>query len=147
MLQFPQELIMIWHTSQYVATAKIMQSKSFDWLTDLKKRMKRQRDFVQGLREHYQIDIHERYRDDLANLAQGVLMVMEQHKDSINRNNTFFAPLPSNKDTYNSMLDDVINFIEETRTFQYEPELPEEKMNFWGKAKCIYKYALRTFKK
>lgn len=147
MLKFPQELIMIWHTSQYIATAKVMQSKSFDWLTDLKKRMKRQRDFVQGLREHYQIDIHERFRDDLANLAQGVLMVMEQHRDSINSNDDFFAPLPTNKDTYNSMLNDVILFIEETRSYQYESELPEKELNFWGKAKSIYNYALKLFKR
>lgn len=147
MLQFPQELIMIWHTSQYIATAKVMQNKSFIWLTDLKKRMKRQRDFVQGLREHYQIDIHERYRDDLANLAQGVLMVLEQHRDSINSNNDFFAPLLSNMDTYNSMLDNVILFIEETRSYQYEPDLPEKEMNFWDKTKSIYKYAVKTFKR
>lgn len=148
MLQFPQELIMIWHTSQYIATAKVIQSKSFDWLTDLKKRMKRQRDFVQGLREHYQIDIHERYRDDLANLAQGVLMVMEQHRDCIIRNDDFFAPLPTtNKDTYNSILNDVIQFVEETRSYQYEPELPEKELDIWGKVKSIYKYALKTFKR
>lgn len=147
MLQFPQELIMIWHTSQYIATAKVMQSKSFDWLTDLKKRMKRQRDFVQGLREHYQIDIHERYRDDLANLAQGVLMVMKQHKDNINSNNDFFAPLLNNKNTYNSKLDDIILFLEETRSYQYELELQEKEMNFWGKVKSICTYALKTFKR
>lgn len=147
MLQFPQELIMIWHTSQYISTAKVIQSKSFDWLRDLKKRMKNQRDFVLGLRDHYQIDIHERYRDDLANLAQGVLMVIKQHKESITCNNDFFKPIPSNKDTYISILDDVIQFVEETKTYDYEPELPEVELNLWGKVKKVYNYAVKSFRR
>lgn len=147
MLQFPQELIMIWHVSQYLSTAKVIQSKSFDWLRDLKKRMKNQRDFVLGLRDHYQIETHERYRDDLANLAQGVLMVMEQHKESISRNNDFFRPLQSNKNNYISILNDVIRFVEETITYDYEPELPEVELNLWGKVKKVCSYAWKTFKR
>lgn len=147
MLQFPQELIMIWHTAQYIVTAKVFQSKAFDWIGDLKKRMKGQRDFVQGLRDHYQAEAHARYRDDLANLAKGVQMVMEQHRKTINSDETFFAPIPENKDNYNTRLDDVIKFIDETVTYDYEPELPEVELGFWDKAKKVYGYAVRTFKR
>ena len=115
MLQFPQELIMIWHTSQYIASANVIQNKSFDWLKDLKKRMKSQRDFVQNLLNHFQIEVHNRYRDDLANLAKGVLMVMKQHQTTINGNEEFFSPLTSNKGTYNNLLIDVIKFLEKEK--------------------------------
>ena len=147
MLQFPQELIMIWHTSQYIASANVIQNKSFDWLKDLKKRMKNQRDFVQNLRDHFQTEVHDRYRDDLANLAKGVLMVMEQHQTTINGNEGFFSPLASNKDTYNTLLSDVIHFLDETITYEYEPELPHVELGVWGKTKQIYRYALKTFKR
>ena len=147
MLRFPQELIMIWHIAQYISTAKVIQSKSFDWLRDLKKRMKSQRDFVQGLRDNYQIEIHERYRDDLANLAQGVLMVMSQHLERINISNEFFVPIVNNKDTYITNLEDVIQFIEETVTYEYEPELPQVELSTWDKTKKVFQYALKTFKR
>jgi len=147
MLQFPQELIMIWHTSQYIAMANVMQGKSFDWLRDLKKRMKRQRDFVQDLRDHYRTEVHNRYRDDLSNLAKGVLMVLKQHQASINSHDAFFSPLPSNKDNYNSVLNDVISFLDETVTFEYEPEIPPVELSFWAKAKQLYRFARKTFGK
>lgn len=107
--------------------------------------MKSQRDFVQGLKDHYRTEVHERYRDDLSNLAKGVMMVIKQHQASINSNDTFFAPLPSNKDNYNSVLTDVIGFLDETVTFEYEPEIPPAELGFWDKAKQIYKYARKTF--
>ena len=147
MLRFPQELIMIWHTSQYISSAKEMNGKSFDWLRDLKKRMKSQREFVQGLRDHYQIEIHEHYRDDLANLAQGVLMVMKQHQDRINNNDEFFIPMITNKDTYNKILVDTILFIEETITYDYEPELPQVKLNYLEKIKKVLIFAKKLFGK
>lgn len=147
MLQFPQELIMIWHLSQYISSAKHMQAKSFDWLRDLKQRLNNQRTFVKGLRDSYRIEIHERYRDDLANLAQGVLMVMKQHNDNINEGKIFFIPNVNHKDDYILLLTDVISFIEDTVTYDYEPEMPQPQLSFWGKTQKVFKYAWETFKR
>ena len=146
MIQFPQELTMIWHTTQYLVSAKEIQSKSFDWLGDLKKRLKKLRDFVQGLRDNYQIEKHEVYRDDLANLAKGVQSVLNNHRKDIEDSAEFFAPIPNNKETYMSRLDDVIQFVEETITYNYEPEQPLVKLSLWKKTKNVYKFAVKTFK-
>lgn len=145
MLQFPQNLIMIWHLCQYIVTSGAIQSKSFDWIRDLKKRLKKQRDFVQDLRDSYRIEVHERYRDDLANLSQGILASLKQHRDFVSGRNEFFGPILSNKDNYIALLDDVIAFADETVSYDYEPGVPEKELTFWDKTKKLWGIVKKTY--
>lgn len=146
MLQFPQELIMIWQTCQYLTTSKFIQHKSFDWIGELRSRMEGQRDFVQELRDHNRVVQFERFREDLSSLAQGICSTLKQHLELLETDASFFKPIPGNEDNYKKRLTGVITFAEGLVSYDYEPEFEEkEKLSVWQKIGRVYSYARKMF--
>ena len=145
MLQFPQEMIMIWNTCQYVATSSAIHRNSFSWLTELRSRLKSQRDFVQDLKDHYRTSQYERYRSDLTNLAMGVKSSLQQHKERIEKDKTFFKPLPSNEGNYMGQLNSLIKFVKELSEYEYEIEPEVNNKGFCEKVRDVAGYVRKTF--
>lgn len=146
MLQFPQELIMIWQTCQYLTTSKFFQHKSFDWIIELRARLEMQRDFVQELRDYNRVVQFERFRDDLSSLAQGICSTLKQHQSIIEADSSFFKPIPGNDDNYKKKLTGVISFAESLVSYSYEPEFEEKKeLSVWQKIGCVFRYARKMF--
>lgn len=147
MLQFPQELIMIWQTCQYLVTSQTFQSRAFDWISDLKGKLNGQKDFVQDLKTNNRIIQFERYREDLANLAQGVTSTLKQHQDAIEDNVDFFEHIPDNDVNYKNRLAEVISIAESIVSCSYEPEINEsEELSLWDKIKRIFSFARTTLR-
>lgn len=147
MLQFPQELIMIWQTCQYLATSQTVQNRAFDSISDLKKRLEGQKEFVKDLKANHRIIQFERYSEDLANLAQGVMSTLKQHQVAIDGNDNFFRPIHGNEDNYKKRMADVISLAESIVSCSYEPEFSEKKkLSFFGKLKDIVSYSKTIFR-
>ena len=147
MLQFPQELIMIWQTCQYLTTSKFFQHKSFNWIDELRTRMEEQRDFVQELRDHNRVVQFERFREDLSSLAQGIYSTLKQHQELIEKDGSFYSPIPGNEDTYRKRLARVVTFAEGLVSYDYEPEFEEkEKLSVWQKFGRVFSYARKIFR-
>lgn len=146
MLQFPREMSMIWNICQYVTTSRVIHRGSFNWLTELKSRMKVQREFVQDLKDHYRISQYEHYRNDLTSLAMGVKFSLEQHQLKISKSTEFFKPIPSQEPNYKNKLTILISFVSELSEYDYEPEQQSKTpQKFCEKVKDVVNYIRNTF--
>ena len=146
-LQFPKELIKVYQTAQYLASTETLNINSFDWIRTIKNVMDEMRNFVKHFKECENDYKFEMYRTDLVNLSQGVLVLLKHHKSIIGEG-SFFNSSIAEKDNYTNKLDELIGFVEETRTYSYEQQVANEQGDTWiCKIRRVIKYAKVVFDK
>lgn len=146
-LRFPKELIKVYQTAQYLDSTDSLTIYSFDWIKTINVTMNDMRNFVREFKECENDYKFEIFRTDLANLSQGVLVLLRHHQSNIAKD-AFFKYQIGEKENYTKRLSDLIDFVEETRTFSYEEQTtltPED--TWWGKVCKVFNYSKKVFGK
>ncbi len=145
MLRFPQEIIMIFQSAQYLTSACTLQPNSYDLINEIRTRLTDQKEFIQGLKDSLKNRQYEHYKADLTSLATGVEQILRQHKKNISYNG-FFTEQKDQEDNYNSKLDKLIEFVEDLKYYEYEDTDDDElPLDFKSKCKKVFLVAKDTF--
>lgn len=145
-LHFPRLMIRTYQTAQYLAVTSSLNIGSWDWIWTIKRNLIEMRDFVMKFKENGQEEKFEAYRADLKDLSQGILVLLKDHQNKV-ENDSFFKEMPEEAANYKEKLKDLLNFVNDLRSYSYEPlnDIMGGK-NFYDKVRKVVSYARRVFK-
>lgn len=146
MMEFPKNVLQTYQLACYLTSADVIQPSSMDWMDSITIRSTKLKAVVTELKNKHLEEKYEIYNEHLVSMAQGILVLLNQHNHAITYNRFFKGLSEADQQRYNEKLTGLIELMDKLQYTDDEQEELDDTSNktFCGKLKDILKYSKKT---
>lgn len=119
LMETPNNMMMTYQLTMYVASTEAFQMSLYGWMDEITQNLCSIRDIIQTLKDNKQEKLFEHSREELSKLAEGMSIILSQHKKKVVYSN-YFDKVPTEADHYKERMEELLKFVDDLKYYEYD---------------------------